>query len=73
MHCCFFYFFDSNCLNFQFLTSDSDSTGRNPPMAHPRMSGNLQFGPKIAKNSFEKVYFLIRSGGYKAFVARRTD
>ena len=38
-----FQFFSSNCLIFQFLTSDSNSTGRNPPRAHLRMSENLHF------------------------------
>ena len=36
-------FFNSNCQNWQFLTSDSNSTGRNPPRAHLRMSENLHF------------------------------
>ena len=38
-----FQFFSSNCLIFQFFTSDSNSTGRNPPRAHLRMSENLHF------------------------------
>ena len=38
--------FSSNCLNFQFLTSDSDSAGRNPPMLHLQMSVNHNFGKK---------------------------
>ena len=55
-----FYFFSSNCLIFHFLTSDSNSTGRNPPRAHLRMSENLHFEISAPSRKKKKLsYFLI--------------
>ena len=43
--------FDSNWPNFQFLSSDSDSTCRNPPRAHLHMSETVSLVQKSQKNS----------------------
>ena len=52
-----FQFFSSNCLIFQFLTSDSNSTGRNPPRAHLRMSENLHFEISAPLRRVGKILF----------------